>query len=626
MSAPLSSAASGETDAEVLTARPLKRELRGWYAFAFASEPISAVAISGFFPLLIQEAALAAAGFPAVCPNIASPALAALAFPATRNATAFLYSGVEPAFYPSSSCLLYSGNGSGGGVVLCPGLPTTSEECLTARGLAGQHFPLRTPSTAGVSWDPTAYVTALVSIATLLQLLIFIALGSLADYGTLRTRILQGLSLLCILFSTLALTVGPLAYEAAGTLFVLLTVAYGATFVQYNGFLPALAAEDADTLAAPPERREAVLHSRMNTISSHGYGWGYIAAIVVLLACVGVTVGMPGSAADAYRVNVALAGFWFLAFGLLPFLWMRLRPGPPLPAGANHCQLPWGEALHTLRQFRRLPNTFFLLGCWFFYADGMNLIGNIGAQYANVYVDWRPIPKGLGLACMLLLVPIFAAAGNFFWPWVERRYALQAWQVVVVNCLLCACVPAYGLLGLLHPALGFRRWYDMLLGVTLYGVRGLAPFFFFPFFALRAPPPPSPRTLTRPRNNTCGAAASGLHSVLQQGCVWRHGAKGAGVALLWPVVLCGQGELLGGACCSVGNPAGHGEFSLGLCLSTGGAPAPLRCAGLHQLQQGRRGRAGLCCRVRAGAGGGGGGGKAEGAGEAQSIAHVTPQQ
>lgn len=477
MPEPLSSAASGEADADVLSgARPLpvdKRELRGWYAFAFASEPISAVAISGFFPLLIQEAALAAAGFPAVCPNIASPALAALAFPATRNATAFLYSGVEPAFYPSSSCTLLPANGSGARV-LCPGLPSTSEECLTARGIAGQLFPLRTPSTSGVAWDPTAYVTALVSIATLLQLIIFIALGSLADYGTLRTRILQGLSLLCILFSTLALGVGPLAYEAAGTLFVLLAVAYGATFVQYNGFLPQLAAADAATLAAPPERREAVLHSRMNAISSHGYGWGYVAAIVVLLACVGVTVGAPGSAMDAYRVNVALAGFWFLALGLLPFAWMRLRPGPPLPAGANHCQLPWGEALHTLRQHRRLPNTFLLLGCWFFYADGMNLIGNIGAQYANVYVDWRPIPKGLGLACMLLLVPIFAAAGNFVWPWVEQRYALRAWQVVVVNCLLCACVPAYGLLGLLHPALGFRRWYDMLLGVTLYGVSGQA--------------------------------------------------------------------------------------------------------------------------------------------------------
>jgi UMF1 family MFS transporter len=52
---------------------------------------------------------------------------------------------------------------------------------------------------------------------------------------------------------------------------------------------------------------------------------------------------------------------------------------------------------------------------------------------------------------------------------VERRYGLQAWQVVAVNCVLCACVPAYGLLGLLHPALGFRRWYDMLLGVVLYG-------------------------------------------------------------------------------------------------------------------------------------------------------------
>jgi len=416
-----------ETEAISDTTQPIatRRELLGWYLFSFASEPISAAAISGFFPLLVQEAALLASGFPGVCPNIVPTRISSLVFPGQRNATAFLYNGVEAAFLPSSSCTPYNGS------VYCPGLPSNADECLEASGRAGSLYPLRTPSVGGVSWNPTAYVTALLSIATLLQLFLFTSLGSLADYGHMRIRILGGLTCFCILFSTLTLTLESSQYQSAGCLFVLLTVCYGATFVQYNGFLPFLAAADPETLRAAPRERATVRVRRMNAISSHGYGWGYVGAIVVLLASVGITLS-SSSAIGAYRGSVGLSGFWFLVFGWFPFVWMRSRPGPPLPPhSSKHCSLPWGEVLTTVQQYKKLPNTFLLLSCWFFYADGVNLIGNIGAQYANAYVDWRPLPKGLGLASMLLLVPVFAAAGNFFWPWVEQRYKLQTWHIVV---------------------------------------------------------------------------------------------------------------------------------------------------------------------------------------------------
>ena len=365
------------------------RELQGWYAFAFASEPISAVAISGFFPLLIQELALAAAGFPAVCPNIAPAALAAAAFPGTPNATAYFFSGVPPAFLPSAACVALP---NGSAATLCPGLPANAEECLTAAGRAAAPYPLRTPPVAGVAWEPTAYATMLVSVATALQLVLFTSLGSLADYGALRFRILQALSALCAGLALLALAVGPADFQGAGCLFVLLGVAYGSTFVQYNGFLPLLAANGAGVRgAARGAPRAAARAAAMNRISSHGYGWGYVGAVIVLVACVGITLG-ASSAVAAYRASVALSGAWLAALGWLPFCFMRLRPGPPLPRGANHCTLPWGEVLATLRTAHRLPNTFALLAAWFFYADGMNLIGNIGAQCVGVGAA-PPLPR-----------------------------------------------------------------------------------------------------------------------------------------------------------------------------------------------------------------------------------------
>lgn len=443
------------------------RELYGWYAFAWASEPISAVAISGFFPLFVQELALAAAGFPRVCPNVVASQLAQKVFPQTPNATAYLYTGLEQPFWPSTSCRLYNNS------VFCPGLPSTSEECLQASGRVGDGpYSLRAMS-AGVAWDPTAYVTALIAIATGLQLLVFTSLGSLSDYGSFRKRILGVLSVFCIIFSVSVAGVGDTQWTTAGFLFSMLMVSYGATFVQYNSYLPLLAAKDPLTLAAlsssPGQDRETVFRARMNTISSYGYGWGYVGAIVVLVVCVGVTVA-SSSAVGAYRTAVVLAGLWFLLFGWVPFLLLKPRPGPPLPVGGKGvCLLPWGEVWDTLRQAKKLPNTFLMLSAWFLFGDGMNLIGNIGSQYANAYVVWDPIPKGLGLASMLLIVPVFAAAGNFWWVWVERKYGFKAWQIVAINCVLCALVPFYGLLGLVSPYLGFRRWYDMMLGVCVYG-------------------------------------------------------------------------------------------------------------------------------------------------------------
>ena len=232
--------------------------------------------------------------------------------------------------------------------------------------------------------------------------------------------------------------------------------------------MPLLAANDPAVLAAEPEARSEAFTKGMNLLSARGYFFGYIGAVAVLVLCVIITFLAPTSIA-AYRINIAVAGVWFLAFGAVPWLYMKTRPGPPLPAGENYFTLPWRQLGTTMRQAWQLPETFKLLACWWLLSDGMNVIGNVGAQYANAYVDWRPIPKGLGLAILLLITPIAAAIGSYFWPWAERRYGWKAHQIIALNCILMALVPAYGLLGFASRALGFRRWYDMLLGVILYG-------------------------------------------------------------------------------------------------------------------------------------------------------------
>ena len=45
-------------------------EVNGFYAYDWGASAISTVVISGFWPLLVQNAGLDAAGFPEICANV----------------------------------------------------------------------------------------------------------------------------------------------------------------------------------------------------------------------------------------------------------------------------------------------------------------------------------------------------------------------------------------------------------------------------------------------------------------------------------------------------------------------------------------------------------------------------
>ncbi len=122
----------------------------------------------------------------------------------------------------------------------------------------------------------------------------------------------------------------------------------------------------------------------------------------------------------------------------------------------------------TVSRARQLPQTFFFLINWFIFSDGFNVISSVGAIYANTSVTWS-IPKSIGLAALLVITPIFAGIGNVFWNWVHVRGWLSPKTIMRVNLVLMAAVPAYGLLGFADRALGYRRFWELYIGVIVYG-------------------------------------------------------------------------------------------------------------------------------------------------------------
>ena len=459
-----------------------KRELFSWFMYDWSNSACSSVVISGFLPLLTQDSALGAAGFPRVCPNvvrdaalIAAAGFARAPFEYSDGRAMFRVATTDAALLPDSRCVPATGAFGAGAVgSVCPNFPSISDLCLhwppPPGGGDAEAFGLFVKDSVGTSWVPAAYTNSMNSLATGLCILVFIACSAFADYGPYRRSLFVSISTLGGAFCILALGVRPASWQLGGVIMVLTTILYSTSYVFYNAWLPLLAGNDPATLKAPKDRVEEVFQARMHDISSRGYYWGYFGSVLCLVICLIVVIGMSASAENnivPFSICVAIGGAWWLAFASsTTYRFLQPRPGPPLPAGELYLVYPFKRMLQTARAAGTMPETLKFLLAWFMFSDGFNTISSVGAIYANTSVTYDGIGKGIGISLLLLIVPLFAGVGGLFWNWVHHTKRLSAKQIIVVNCLLMTLTPAYGLLGFADGRLGYRRWWELYLGVS----------------------------------------------------------------------------------------------------------------------------------------------------------------
>ena len=441
------------------------RERRGWLCYDFSNSAVVGVIVSGFLPLLVQDAAQAAAGFPWACGNLLANGSALAAYGTGLAPPAHALVLASAALAPSAACAGWPPLGPAAGAG--PGAPASADACRAADGATRQALCAR--GAGGECWEPAAYTSAMNALATGLSMLAFVQVSALADHGAARKRLLTALSYAGAALCVACAAVRPGSWQLGGALIVATTVCYATTYVLYNAYLPLLAANDAAVLAAAPADRDAAFMRAMDALSSAGFAWGYVGGLLCLALCLAVTVAWQGDAIVAYGLNCALAGVWWALFSSFTVAWLRPRPGPPLPPGASVLTLPWRRLATACSRARELPQTFTFLSAWFVYSDGMNTIASVGAIYANTSVLWGSVDKSIGLAGMLLIPPLFALVGTVAFQAAAARRWLTPLAVINTCLVLMALVPAYGLLGFLSPTLGYVYYYELYAGVALYG-------------------------------------------------------------------------------------------------------------------------------------------------------------
>jgi UMF1 family MFS transporter len=303
----------------------------------------------------------------------------------------------------------------------------------------------------GIPIGPTSFYSYVLSLSVILQVLVLPITGAIADRTSHRRALLA-----LFAYVGAAATIGFMflsgdRYLLGGLLFVVANVAFGASIVVYNSFLPEL---------AEPEDRDKV--------SSIGWAVGYIGGgLLLLLNLVAVTIAGDDNTALIARWSLVSAGVWWAAFTTWPLLTLKERPAVAGEHRGNPMTDGFRQLGKTLRELKAFPLTLFFLIAFLIYNDGIQTVIGTASQYAD---DYLGLTQSVRLQT-ILLVQFTAFGGALLMGRLAKRFG--AWKTVLASLVLWTVVVviAYFLpIGQAGPFLAL----GVLLGIVLGGSQALS--------------------------------------------------------------------------------------------------------------------------------------------------------
>lgn len=285
------------------------------------------------------------------------------------------------------------------------------------------------------------------------------------------------------LASALFIFVSPSIYFLAPLLVVTGVTCLGCSFSLVNAFLPLLVAnhqgEDkpgnsftseeiealhpSDSTDAPqtnPEKLRADLEHSAK-ISSKGVGLGYIAAVLVqCFSILTLFLFSKTSLAKSHpslpmRVILLNVGLWWSIWSIPTLLWLRPRPGPPLPTESKFGTVSKGRTFlfytkfsltsfwNTITLAVRLRQAVVFLIAWFLLSDAIATVSGTAVLFARTELKMGTI----AIACLSITSIGFGIVGAFAWPRIAARMSLTPKTVLLGCIVLMEIIPLYGLLG-----------------------------------------------------------------------------------------------------------------------------------------------------------------------------------
>lgn len=276
---------------------------------------------------------------------------------------------------------------------------------------------------AGISdVDYLAYWGYATSICTLLVAILGPTLGAVADTKNFKKTIFciaMGVGVFgCILLGFLSSWIWFLG------VFILAKTGYSASLVFYDAMLTDVTEPD-----------------RMDTVSSHGYAWGYIGSCIPFVACLGIVLG-GGSLGMDMQTSMILAfiitALWWL-FSSVPLL-RTYRQRYFSEAGGHVVRNSFKRLGRTFAELVKQKHIFVFLLAFFFYIDGVYTVIDMATAYGQALgLD------STGLLLALLVTQIVAFPSVLIFSRIIKNISPEKIITVCIAAYFCIAVYAYWL-------------------------------------------------------------------------------------------------------------------------------------------------------------------------------------
>lgn len=375
----------------------------------------------------------------------------------------------------------------------------------------------------GIEINTASFAMYTFSISVLVQSLLIISMSGAADHGRFRKTFLLVFAVVGSIATMMFIFVVPKVYVLGALFAIIANTCFGASFVLLNSFLPVLVRyhpaiqsakyqnhihndfvnsdriqeEDEDreeglvtsgTSLLPSDRYDqtrplprvpAAVSPELalsTKISSYGIGIGYSAALLVQVLAILIVIA-TNSTTFSLRLVLFVVGAWWLVFSVPAALWLRPRPGPPLPTvltGSTnwtaYVTYAWKSLFKTIGRARKLKDIVIFLGAWFLLSDSIATVSGTAVLFAKTNLGM----KTPALALISVIATIAGVLGAFCWSYLSRFFNLRASQTIVGCICLMEIIPLYGMLGFI-PAiqrlgyLGLQQQVEMYFLGAVYG-------------------------------------------------------------------------------------------------------------------------------------------------------------
>jgi UMF1 family MFS transporter len=357
----------------------------------------------------------------------------------------------------------------------------------------------------GLQINTASFAMYTFSLSVLFQALLVVSISCAADHGNYRKRLLLFFAFAGSIATMLFLSVTPKVYLLGPLLAIISNTCFGASFVLLNSFLPlmvrhhpktqyqtpdltpdlpstvldeqppensldnpegdqmldstaALLSPSPDrTKPLPPVKNLTSIELRVSTqISSTGIGIGYGAGLFLQCICIVVIWAMK-STTFSLGVVLFLVGAWWFVFTIPASLWLRPRPGPPLPSNdpnnpsgsktwIAYIIYAWMSLWRTVKLARRLKDICLFLAAWFLLSDAIATVSGTAVLYAKTSLHMKPAALGL----INVIATTAGVLGAFSWAFISRFFDLRPHQTILACICIFEIIPIYGLLGYLQ--------------------------------------------------------------------------------------------------------------------------------------------------------------------------------